>query len=400
MGEGSGGAAGERPLDGIRVLDFTRVVAGPLATRMMADMGAEVIKIEPVDGDLSRTFPPYVPGDVNPYFSQQNAGKRFCSIDLRAPGAPELVRDLVGRCDAVVENYRPGVMARFGLGPDEMCAAHPELVYCSVTGFGQTGPWAGKRAYAPVGHMESGYIDYAIRETGARPENPPLVVGDIVTAMSAAATINAMLVKAARTGRGGHIDVCMVEAMVYIQEWSALELSGGWDEPNAGLAHECPILVLPDGRVWAIAGNPAAWFDDLLKAMGRPELADEPRFATPAARMANRYELYDEMTQWAAGFADVEDFRRAIEAGTPFSVAEMRSITELAETDWAAHRGLLAETASGFAVPARPALGSGIGTDGHVAARGADNRTVIGGLLGLGNQRLDQLEAAGVLVAA
>ena len=400
MADGSGNAAGERPLEGIRVLDFTRVVAGPLATRMMADLGAEVIKIEPVDGDLSRTFPPHVPGDVNPYFSQQNAGKRFCSIDLRAPGAPELVRELIGHCDAVVENYRPGVMAKFGLGADEMCALHPKLVYCSVTGFGQTGPWADRRAYAPVGHIESGYVDYAIRTTGARPENPPLVIGDIVTAMSAAASVNAMLVKAARTGRGGHIDVCMVEAMVYIQEWSALELAGGWDQPNAGLAHECPILVLPDGRVWAIAGNPAAWFGDLLAVMGRPELADDPRFASPAARMANRYELYDEMTRWAAGFADVGDFRRAIEAGTPFSVAEMRSITELAETDWAEDRGLLVEASSGYAVPARPARGSGIGTDGHVASRGADNRETIGGVLGLDTERLDQLEAAGVLVTA
>ncbi|WP_420621167.1 CaiB/BaiF CoA transferase family protein [Candidatus Poriferisodalis sp.] len=399
MAESVANGADQRPLEGIRVLDFTRVVAGPLATRMMADMGAEVIKIEPTDGDLSRTFPPHAPGDVNPYFSQQNAGKRFCSIDLRAAGATELVRELVGHCDAVVENYRPGVMEKFGLGPDEMCALHPALVYCSVTGFGQTGPWANRRAYAPVGHMESGYIDYSIRKTGARPSNPPLVVGDIVTAMSAAASVNAMLVKAARTGRGGHIDVCMVEAMVYIQEWSAVELAGGWEEPNAGLAHECPILVLPDGRVWAIAGNPAAWFDDAIKAMGRPELAVDPRFATSEARMANRYELYDEMTQWAVGFSDVEEFRRAIEAGTPFSVAEMRSITELAATDWAEDRGLFTEASSGFAVPARPALGSGIGTDGHVAARGADNREAIGGLLGLDNARLAELEAAGVLVA-
>lgn len=400
MAERMGDGAGERPLEGIRVLDFTRVVAGPLATRMMADLGAEVIKIEPVDGDLSRTFPPHVPGDVNPYFSQQNAGKRFCSIDLRAAGAPELVRELIGRCDVVVENYRPGVMAKFGLGADEMCALHPALVYCSVTGFGQTGPWADRRAYAPVGHVESGYIDYAMRETGARPENPPLVVGDIVTAMSAATAINAMLVKAARTGRGGHIDVCMVEAMVYVQEWSALELAGGWDGPNAGLAHECPMLVLPDGRVWAIAGNPAAWFEPLIGAMGRPELADDARFATPAARMANRHDLYDEMTQWAAGFADLDGFRQALETGTPFSVAEMRSITELAATDFAEDRGLFTEASSGFAVPARPALGSGIGTNGHVAPRGADNRATIGGLLSLDDARLDALEAAGVLVSA
>ena len=114
MAESGANGSDQRPLEGIRVLDFTRVVAGPLATRMMADLGAEVIKIEPVDGDLCRTFPPYVPGGVNPYFCQQNAGKRFCSVDLRAPGASDLVRELVSHCDAVVENYRPGVMAKFG----------------------------------------------------------------------------------------------------------------------------------------------------------------------------------------------------------------------------------------------------------------------------------------------
>ncbi|WP_423920992.1 CaiB/BaiF CoA transferase family protein [Candidatus Poriferisodalis sp.] len=398
MAESGANGADQRPLEGIRVLDFTRVVAGPLATRMMADLGAEVIKIEPVDGDLCRTFPPYVEDGLNPYFCQQNAGKRFCSVDLRAPGASELVRELVSHCDVVVENYRPGVMAKFGLGPDELCATHPALVYCSVTGFGQTGPWAERRAYAPVGHMESGFIEYSMRKTAAAAENPALVVGDIVTAMSAASTINAMLLKAARSGRGGHIDVCMVEAMVYIQEWSALELAGGWDGPNAGSGHECPILVLPDGRVWAIAGNPAAWFDDTMAVMGRPDLADDPRFATPEARMENRYELYAEMTQWAAGFADLDEFRRVLEDGTAFSVAEMRSITELAATDWAADRGLLAQTSAGYAVPARPALGHGIGTNGHVARRGADNREAIGGLLGLDDTRLDELEAAGVLV--
>ena len=388
-----------RPLLGIRVLDFTRVVAGPLATRVMADLGAEVIKIEPADGDLCRTFPPYAPGGQNPYFSQQNAGKRFCSVDLTAPGAPELVRELVGHCDVVVENYRPGVMSKFGLGRDVLCEAHPALVYCSVTGFGQTGPWADRRAYAPVGHMESGYIEHNMRKAGAGPQQPALVLGDIVTALLAVSSVNGMLVKALRTGRGGHLDVCMVESMVYIQEWVATELAGGWDGPNAGNCQECPILVLPDGRVWGLAGNPAAWFDDAVAVMERPDLADDPRFATPEARMANRHELYAEMTQWAAGFADFDDFRRTLEAGSPFSVSEMRSISELARTDWAQHRGLLAQAESGYAVPARPALGSGIGTDGHIAARGADNRETIGGLLDLDDARLDELESAGVLVA-
>ena len=135
-----------KPLDGIRVLDFTRVVAGPLATRILADQGAEVIKVEPPEGDLSRTFPPSLPDDITPYFAQQNAGKHFCSFDLSQPDTPLLLKELADTCDVIVENFRPGVMEKFGLDAKTLRASNPKLVYCSITGFGQTGPWAKRRA--------------------------------------------------------------------------------------------------------------------------------------------------------------------------------------------------------------------------------------------------------------
>ena len=198
------------PLAGIRVLDFTRVVAGPLATRILADQGAEVIKVEPPEGDLSRTFPPFQPEQVTPYFAQQNAGKHFCSFDLSKDKTPDLIAELAAECDVIVENFRPGVMAKYGLDYERLSKANSRLVYCSITGFGQTGPWAKRRAYAPIGHLESGLVEYDKRKNKREARQPSLVLGDSVTALSAAAAINALLVQAERQGSGGYLDVCMI----------------------------------------------------------------------------------------------------------------------------------------------------------------------------------------------
>jgi Predicted acyl-CoA transferases/carnitine dehydratase len=146
------------PLAGIRVLDFTRVVAGPLATRILADQGAEVIKVEPPEGDLSRTFPPLLENEITPYFAQQNAGKLFCSFDLSHDETPQLVAELATKCDVIVENFRPGVMAKYGLDYETLSKKNPRLVYCSITGFGQTGPWATGEHMHPLGIWNQGSL--------------------------------------------------------------------------------------------------------------------------------------------------------------------------------------------------------------------------------------------------
>lgn len=388
------------PLSGIRVLDFTRVVAGPLAARILADQGAEVIKIEPPDGDLSRTFPPLSDDGITPYFAQQNAGKHFCSIDLAASGAPDLIIDLLASADVLIENFRPGVMARYGLGPTEMCERFPSLTYCSITGFGQTGPWADRRAYAPIGHLESGLLDYDQRKNHRPPKQPAIVLGDAVTAMMAANSINALLVQAARTGRGGHLDVCMVESMVYIQEWVSTELAGGWETTNAGSCQESPMLSLPNGETWGLGGSPVAWFEPIANAMGRQDLLTDPRFADPLDREANKEELFQLISEWAASFDGFDEFRAALEATSPFTVARLRTIDELAATDWSAERDLLTTTSKGgFHIPSRSARGVDIGTNGYVASRGADNASVMRELFDLDEATIAGLVDAGVLVA-
>lgn len=387
-----------KPLEGIRVLDLTRVVAGPLATRILADQGAEVIKVEPPDGDMSRIFEPIVDDGITAYFAHQNAGKRFCSMDLSAGGATELVYELLEQCDVLVENYRPGVMERLGLGPDAVCARFPSLVYCSVTGFGQDGPWADRRAYAPIGHLESGLLAYDHDKTGRPARQPAITLGDATAALMAVNSINALLVRAARTGEGGHLDVCMVESLVFIQEWVSTELAGGVEGTNTGACDECPILQLPNGEAWGIAGNPISWFEALTVAMDRPDLLEDPRFLDAESREAHRPDLEVLLTEWAATFDSFDEFRRNLESRSPFTTAPLHSIHELAASEFAAHRGMFTETNTGISIPARSAVGAGIGTNGRVAARGADNAAVLAEVLGYDDARIDRLREAGILV--
>ena len=386
------------PLEGIRVLDFTRVVAGPLATRILADQGAEVIKVEPPEGDLSRTFPPLLQNEITPYFAQQNAGKLFCSFNLSHDETPQLVAELAAQCDVIVENFRPGVMAKYGLDYESLSKENPRLVYCSITGFGQTGPWANRRAYAPIGHLESGLIEYDERKNDRPARQPSLVLGDSVTALSAATSINAMLVQVERRGIGGHLDVCMIESLVYMQEWVSTELAGGWDPTNGGFCHESPILELPNGELWGIAGSPVAWFPDLAEAMDRPELIEDPRFAEPAARDLHKDEIISMLTDWAASFENFDGFLSALESNSPFTAAQMVSIDDLASSDWARHRELLTDTNTNLKIPARNARGVNIGTNGRVAAKGADNESVLSSVLGYSKERIASLVDSKVLL--
>ncbi|HAF67604.1 MAG TPA: hypothetical protein DCL16_00665 [Acidimicrobiaceae bacterium] len=387
------------PLEGIRVLDFTRVVAGPLATRILADQGAEVIKVEPPEGDLSRSFPPFLPEQVTPYFAQQNAGKYFCSFDLSKDETPELITELASECDVVVENFRPGVMAKYGLDYERLSQTNPRLVYCSITGFGQTGPWANRRAYAPIGHLESGLIEYDKRKNSREARQPSLVLGDSVTALSAAAAINALLVQAERQGLGGYLDVCMIESLVYVQEWVSTELAGGWETTNGGFCHESPILEMPDGALWGVAGSPVAWFADLAKAMDRPELIDDPRFAEPGERELHKDEIIKMLTEWASSFQNFDEFLFALESRSPFTAAQMVSVDDLASSDWASHRQLLTETNNNLKIPARNATGGDIGSNGRVAGMGSDNESVLKSVLGYSKQQIEALMESEVLVS-
>jgi crotonobetainyl-CoA:carnitine CoA-transferase CaiB-like acyl-CoA transferase len=233
-----------RPLGGTRVLDLSRVLAGPYVGRMLADLGADVVKVEPPEGDVTRKWGRSIAG-LSGYYTQQNAGKRNVCIDLRADGAPELVRRLCTRADVLVENFRPGVMEQFGLDWAQLSQRNPRLVMLSISGFGQSGPDARRPAYASVMHAESGMIRRQADMSGAPPSDPPVSVADMNAALHGLVGLLSALLLRARTGRGQHVDISMFESMLATDDYAHLALDG--------LKERDGVVV---NEVWDVAGGP------------------------------------------------------------------------------------------------------------------------------------------------
>lgn len=201
------------PLAGLKVLDMSRVLAGPFAARMLADLGADVVKIEPPEGDVTRLWGRVV-GGISGYFHQQNVSKRGMSIDLSLPRGAELVQQLVAHADILIENFRPGVMTRLGLGYDTLKALKPDLIMLSISGFGQDSPEAGRAAYAPVVHAELGFLHRQAQDAGAYPVDLTLSVADTNASLHGLVAVLSALHLRDRTGVGQHIDMAMVDASV------------------------------------------------------------------------------------------------------------------------------------------------------------------------------------------
>lgn len=198
------------PLDGLKVLDFSRVLAGPFASRMLCDLGAEVVKVEPPEGDSSRLWGKMT-GGISGYFNMANAGKRSISIDLRADGAQELVLALAAKADVVIENFRPDVMPRLGIGYERLAAVNPRLIMLSISGFGRDGPESQRPAYAPIVHAELGLIDRVLRREGVKIDLP-LSVADTNAGLHGIIALLSALLMRDRTGLGQHIDIAMMDA--------------------------------------------------------------------------------------------------------------------------------------------------------------------------------------------
>jgi crotonobetainyl-CoA:carnitine CoA-transferase CaiB-like acyl-CoA transferase len=233
-----------RPLEGLRVLDLTRVLAGPYAGRMLSDLGADVVKVEPPEGDVTRKWGRVVHG-LSGYYTQQNVGKRNVCIDLRADGGAELVRELAARADVLVENFRPGVMAQHGLSYEQLCELNPRLVMLSISGFGQRGPYARRPAYASVMHAETGVIERQATLGGHPPGDPPISIADMNAALHGLVGLLSALMMRERTGRGQHVDVAMYDAMLATDDYTHLALDGAD-------AREGVVI----NEVWDVVGGP------------------------------------------------------------------------------------------------------------------------------------------------
>jgi len=277
------------PLHGIRVIDLTTVISGPVCTMILADQGADVIKIEPPGGDIARRMAGG--GEFTAMFVSSNRGKRSIALDLKQPAALEALRRLITGADVLVQNFRPGLMDRLGLGEPAMRALNPGLVYVSISGVGDTGPYVKKRVYDPVIQSLSGLADVQADQDTGRPRMIRTIVADKTTAVYAAQAVCAALVARGRTGQGQHIRLSMLDTMIAFLWPEAMTQYTVVGQENAPQPTPRPDLIFRtlDGYITVGSLSDAEWLG-LCEVLARPEWIDDPRFKSPSARSLNAAE--------------------------------------------------------------------------------------------------------------
>jgi crotonobetainyl-CoA:carnitine CoA-transferase CaiB-like acyl-CoA transferase len=289
------------PLTGLKVVDLTHVMAGPTCTLMLADMGAEVIKIEKIpSGDDTRYMLPPKVGDQAASFLMMNRNKKGIALDLKTPGGAKVLRRLIGSADVLVENFGPGVMEKLGFGYADLAKDHPALIYCSLSGFGRTGPYKHRRGFDLVAQAMSGIMSF----TGERPDGPPVKCGaplsDITAGILAALGILAAYTHRLKTGQGQWVETSLFEAALVQTYWqAAIALATGVAPKAMGSAHplNAPYQAFEAADKWIVVGgaNQKHWMLT-LEVLGAKNLAQDPRFATGADRMGHLKQLEAELS--------------------------------------------------------------------------------------------------------
>lgn len=355
----SAGGAPPGPLSGLLVVDLSRVLAGPFATMLMADLGARVVKVErPASGDApggddSRTYGPFLDGR-SLYFARVNRGKESIAVDLKEPAGAALVRRLAARADVVVENFRPGVLDRLGLGAEVLVAANPRLVVTSISGFGQTGPWRQRPAYDAVVQGLAGLISVTGRP-GETPVKPGIPVADLAAGLYAFGGTLAALHAARETGRGTHLDVAMYDASLSLLEGAALRyLATGEDPPLIGNAHHAiapfDTFSTRDGLLTICAANDALW-GALCVVIEAPHLLTDGRYATNAGRHGHLDTLKPDLEAALVRRDTAEWARRLAAAGVPHGT--VAGVGEALTSEQAQARRMVVD-AGGLGVPGQP----------------------------------------------
>lgn len=376
------------PLEGLRVLDFTRVLAGPHCTKVLLDLGAQVTKIEPPTGDIGRLSMPLV-GDMSLYYVQQNAGKRNLSIDLNFAEARAIVTELCRSADVIVENFRPGTLSRFGFGYEQVREYNPSVIYASLSGYGQSTSWRNRPAFAPTVQAETGFTDTVERHFGEallEPRTDAYSHADVYTGLHGVIGVLAALQHRERTGLGQHIDVSMAATMLSVNERLGSQLSGidTEGEPLILSAADSHIFTLPDGQRITIAGSPVytPMFVRYCAMMRRNDLIKNPHYATAQLRREHLDSLLAEVKAWLLTFDDLDMLQTQVsEAG--LAVGLIRSVEEFAEMPWANEWGALVEVddrAGGIArMPGAPwhFSGSPLPAPGLAAFQGEHNAEIL-----------------------
>lgn len=333
------------PLTGVRVLDLTGVVSGPLATMFLADQGADVIKIEPLGGDITRRSraPIDTRGEFSALFISSNRGKRSLAIDIKTPEGAAAIDKLAATADVLVQNFRPGAMTRIGLGPEQLRKKHPRLIYVSISGVGDSGPYARKRVYDPIVQALSGFCDIQAQPQTNRPQMIRTIVADKTTAIFAAQAISAALYAREKTGRGDHIKVAMLDTMIsYLWPEGMMQFTKVGAEHTTADPNDRPDLVFQasDGYVTCGTISDSEW-QGFCRASGDPALAEDERFRTPAARSVNATARIHKMQDYIRTRTTAEWLARLDEADVP--CAPILRKHEIIGNEQIVARGLITE---------------------------------------------------------
>lgn len=333
------------PLSGIKVLDLSRVLAGPYCTALLADLGAEIIKLEPPQGDDYRHVGPFKDGE-SALFTLNNRGKKSIALDLKKPADMKLAQALAARVDVVVENFRPGVAARLGLGAEALRAANPRLIYCSISGFGQEGPFKDLPAYDLVVQAMSGLMA-ATGEEGGAPLKTGESIADLIAGLFASWSIMAALVNRNATGQGTTLDVAMYDALFSMLTTShAQHFYGGILPGRVGNRHPLSTpfgcFATSDGQV-VIAVLNGSQFERLAGLIGKPEIAADPRFASDSSRTEHEPALRALIENWSGALTTEEAVAALASQGLP--TAPIWDIAKAADNEHAASRGLVSQLA-------------------------------------------------------
>ena len=330
------------PLAGIKVLDFSRILSGPYASMVLADLGAEVVKVEPIgSGDETRNFPPFK-GPLSHYFIALNRSKKSITLDLKSPEGAKIARDLARKCDVVLENFRPGVMDRLGLGYETLKADNPGLFYCSITGFGRNSPHGDKPAFDIVAQALSGVMDVN-REPGQPPNKLGIPLGDMAGSIFSLFGLLAALVERNTTGQGRHVEIAMLDSLIAMQGYlSQIYFVSGNSPQPVGTRHPSivPYGAFPtrDGHVIVACLTERFWHN-FARCLGREDLITDPRFAEYEKRLENRDALEPEICEIMEKDTTEYWLGRLTEFDVPN--APILSIAESLEQEHVAARGLI-----------------------------------------------------------
>lgn len=383
----------EFPLDGIRVLDLSRAISGPYVGRMLSDLGAEVVKVEVPGTDITQVFGPRSHGHSGLYV-QQNAGKSNISIDLGTEAGSALLRRLVAETDVVIENFRPGIVDRLGVGWTALSEVNPGLVMLSVSGFGQWGPESGRQAYAPVVHAEAGLLGRQAEVDGAEPNDVVMALADSVTSLHGMIAVLSALRLRDRTGTGQYIDLSMFESMLATDDYTHYSLEGTYPvSPATGSVFQAP------GGPLLISADPKYLWHRLSAAH---DLTDPDPEVTGPQRFANRAEVIE---QWVAGFAERSELLAALEAAG-VAWAEIRTPATLMSSPTIAAREVVAQvdnreggTRPVIRMPYRFSSGA-CEPRGGAAFVGEHNAEILSRWLDLDSEHIAELERSGALLPA